>query len=150
MGLTVTIRMPAGAEQMGKGQLLTALRNASPELAATLQSTVEDRTPVRTGALKEDVLSRSYTGAVSGTRSVKLVDVYSGEEWQLGEWKRVYVAYQEGGILGLPTYTNAPHEMYARIATDDTALIQAWGERAVQGAVDALSNAGEETLSYGG
>lgn len=150
MGLGVEITLPAGADKLDAHQLMSALRAASPELAKLLQGRVEDRTPVRTGALKEDIGSKAYTSEVSGSRRVKLVDVFCGEEWQLGEWKRVYAAYQEGGVLGLPTYTNGPHEMFARISTDDTALIQAWADKAVQSGLDELtSGVGSETLSYG-
>ena len=43
----------------------------------------------------------------------------------------MYAQYQEGGALGLSTYTNPPREMVASAVTEDIPAIEAWGNQAL-------------------
>lgn len=143
----VELRMQPGPAAVGMGgdKLMSALRRATATLAPLLATRVRGRTPRQTGALREDVTGDAYTSAVSGTRQVKLVDLYVESGAQVSEWGRVYAAYQEGPPLGLSTYTNGPHQMFARVATEDLGLIEGWAEAAVGGA-DVLEGGEEVTI----
>lgn len=109
------------------------LHEGADELGKLEQFNVMSRTPVLTGALQSDV---SYK--VGNGNDSLIVEVYSDTTEQLAEWDRVYMLYQEGGALGLSTYTNGPHEMYARILTDDVDAIRTWGEFYLQVAADKI------------
>jgi hypothetical protein len=62
--------------------------------------------------------------------------VYAENIAQEAFWNRVYVQYQEGGLLGTSTYTNDPHEMFFRTAVGDgLALTEAWAEMCVAEAI---------------
>ncbi len=142
MSLVVVVVHPDTRAMMDKGQLLDALRAASPQIAATLEGTVRDRTPERTGALREDESSRAYTGGgLSGNRRVNLVDLYCGTDYQEAEWHRVYWMYQEDEPVGLHTYTPQHAHMYARVETDDLGLIASWAHDAIESAAEELANA---------
>lgn len=102
------------------GNIDVVLHAHSPELGVTIQAMVRDITPILTGALLSDITSEPNTTPVgaSGGESV-LVDVIAEDVAQQAFWNRYYAPYQEGGLLGLPTYTNAPREMFFTTATTD-------------------------------
>jgi hypothetical protein len=111
------------------------LHERSPRLATELRFLVENKTPVWTGALMEDVQEESYP-APGGD---DLVWIYSANEEQLIAWNRIYVEYQEGGPLGLPTYTNDPRQMYYDTAAGDGLLAtEFWALEAVNEAMDMV------------
>jgi hypothetical protein len=97
-----------------------ALHAHSPELGLALQAMVRDITPILTGALLEDITSEPNTApsGLTGGES-DLVWVYAADVAQQAFWHRYYAPYQEGGVLGLPTYTNPPREMFYITATTD-------------------------------
>jgi hypothetical protein len=113
---SITLTAPGGESWFGQDwhkTIIEELFRATDELGRLEQYNVSARTPVDTGALLADV---QYTAYSSGTT---LVDVFADDEEQLAEYNRVYALYQEGGALGLSTYTNAPREMFAKVLTDD-------------------------------
>lgn len=118
------------------GTIKQQLHTHAPELKENEVTLIMSRTPVLTGALQSDVEGKTYS---SGN---DLVFLYSNEENQIIEWNRVYALYQEGGDLGLSTYTNAPHEMFGQVLTTDMPLIQEWGNQAAQEAVDLCASGG--------
>jgi hypothetical protein len=103
------------------GEMEDALRLHAGELADLEFYNISARTPVRTGALLSDLQEQAN---VSGSI---LAYVFYGTSNQLDEWNRVYVQYQEGGLLGAPTYTNGPHMMVFRALTEDIPAIEEWG-----------------------
>lgn len=105
-------------------------------LGELLVFTVSSRTPVDTGALQADVSWENGSGDEIGT-------VYSAQTEQLAEWGRVYELYQEGALLGLSTYTNSPHEMYAKVLTDDVPAIEDWGNQWLQRGADLMTTGAE-------
>jgi hypothetical protein len=115
--------------------LITRLYEATEYLGTMEQFNVSERTPVDTGALMADV---SFE-ANHDPSSPLLAFIYSNTTEQQAQWGRIYEAYQEGGALGLATYTNDPHEMYAKILTDDIPAIEQWGADALQGGLDELA-----------
>lgn len=124
--------------------LLKGLHFHAPELADTILDRVEARTPVDTGALKED---EAYKLGSSSSRS--LVTWFVGNEWQYSENGREYSVYQEGPPLGKSTYTNGEHQIFAQIATTDLPIILAWAEASVQEGIDQMqadANAGKRTF----
>jgi hypothetical protein len=114
----------------------------SDELGQTLQTLVQNLTPIRTGALVMDISYEAYLDP--GGVGADIAYVYAEEVEQQAYWNRVYVQYQEGGILGEPTYTNDPHEMFYGVATGDGLdQTQMWAETWVQYAIDlCLAGAG--------
>jgi hypothetical protein len=139
--LGVNLSMP-DFTQLKPSLLVKLLRFHVPEIADAILSRIEDRTPVDTGALKEDEAVRVLK---SGG---ELVEWYVGGEYQEAENQRVYAAYQEGPPLGQTTYTNGPHQMFARVATDDLLIIQAWANQVVAEALDNMVGAANSnTLS---
>lgn len=137
MNASITLTAPGGEGWFGQDwrkTIFEELFRATDELGQLEQYNVSARTPVDTGALLADV---QYTAYHEGKT---LVDVYADDEEQLAEWGRVYALYQEGGALGLSTYTNAPHEMFAKVLTDDIPAIEKWGNDALQKGVDRLGN----------
>jgi hypothetical protein len=102
-----------------------ALRAAADQLTELEVFNISARTPVRTGALLADV-----TGETNVTSDI-LSYVYFDTANQLDEYNRVYVQYQEGGILGASTYTNPPRLMVASAVTDDIPDIEQWGNQAL-------------------
>ena len=99
-----------------------AVHDGTPELARDEVERVIDRTPLLTGALRDDV-EGDY---VLDPSSDELAHIYSGTNNQLAEWNRVYVQYQEGPDLGVTTWTNAPHQMYAQVGTTDIPALEEW------------------------
>ena len=102
-----------------------ALRAAADDLTQLEVFNITARTPIRTGALAQDL-----TGQTNPSADI-LSYVYFDTENQLDEYDRVYVQYQEGGVLGLATYTNPPRLMVASSVTDDIPAIEAWGNQAL-------------------
>jgi hypothetical protein len=95
----------------------------SEELGNGLKGLVQALTPIRTGALVMDITVESYPDPGGGD----LVYVYEEDIAQEAFWNRIYVLYQEGGMLGLPTYTNDPHQMFLDTAKGDgLALTEVW------------------------
>jgi hypothetical protein len=109
------------------------LHNGADELGQLLLYNVSARTSVDTGALLAD---EQYTAYTTGDN---LVYVFAGVENQLDQWGRIYALYQEGADLGLETYTNAPHEMFGKILTDDIPDVEAWGQRCLTVAMGRLA-----------
>jgi hypothetical protein len=99
-----------------------AVHDGTPELARDEVERVIDRTPILTGALRDDVEGDGNTDPSSD----ELAYIRSGTQNQLAEWNRVYVQYQEGPDLGVTTWTNAPHQMYAQVGTTDIPALEAW------------------------
>ena len=100
-----------------------ALRADADTLTELEVFNITARTPVLTGALASDL-----TGDTNPSSDV-LSYVYFDDTNQLDEYDRVYVQYQEGGVLGLSTYTNPPREMVASSVIDDIPAIEAWGNQ---------------------
>jgi hypothetical protein len=123
-------------------EAMKALHDAAPEIASEVISHIRERTPWLTGALREDEDSKLGNGSL-------LVTWYAHTDAQTSEWGRPYGQYQEGGALGASTYTNGPHEMFARVATDDRGAIEAWANKVVDQAISNMTGAaiaGTETL----
>jgi hypothetical protein len=125
--------IPAGLMSDGiAGEMEDALRLHAGDLADIEYYNISARTPVRTGALLSDLQEQAN---VSDTI---LAYIFYGTENQLDQWDRVYVQYQEGGILGRPTYTNDPHEMVYSALTDDIPAIEEWGNKVLNDWVAVL------------
>lgn len=141
--LKLEITAPAGFFEMDWwAETKHMLHEGAEMLGELLQFTVSSRTPVDTGALLADVsFDASYP-----PDSNNLVRVYSDTTEQVAEWDRVYMLYQEGGLLGLETYTNAPHEMYGKILTDDIPAIEEWGNQWLQWGMDRIAAAPQVSL----
>jgi hypothetical protein len=121
------------------------LHEHTPELGDLLVPLVQAKTPELTGALASDMTYDAYTNPESpGTGDEDLVYVYASGAQQIAAWDRIYVQYQEGGALGMPTYTNAPHEMFAITAeTDGLAVTVDWATTYIEYAnLLCLSGAG--------
>lgn len=102
-------------------------------MADELVYLVKLKTPIRTGSLWTDIQSDSYPDP----GGEDLAYIYSATSEQIAAWQRVYVDYQEGGILGLPTYTNDPHEMFQITSdTDGPPMVEAWALASIQEALD--------------
>lgn len=96
------------------------LHGHSPELGDVLVPLVQAKTPVLTGALQSDMTYEAYPDPEDpGMGEEDLVFVYAEGAEQLATWDRIYVQYQEGGPLGLPTYTNPPRLMFLTTAESD-------------------------------
>ena len=112
------------------------LHEHSPELGLALRDFVQELTPILTGALISDMSYEAYPDPGGGGQT-DLVYIYSETLAQEAFWHRVYVAYQEGGPLGLPTYTNAPHEMFWETASGaGLDFTKTWAETYIQVAID--------------
>lgn len=96
------------------------LHEHTPDLGALLVPLVQAKTPVLTGALQSDMTYEAYTNPEEpGMDEEDLVYVFAEGAQQMSAWQRIYVQYQEGGPLGLPTYTNPPREMFLTTAETD-------------------------------
>lgn len=113
------------------GTIDEQLHEHSPELGDELVPMVRDLTPILTGALISDITYEAYPDPAGFDMGESdLVLVYAEDIAQQAFWHRVYVLFQEGGALGLPTYTNAPHEMFYKTATEDgLAATYLWAEK---------------------
>lgn len=99
-----------------------SVHDGTPELARDEVEVVISRTPLLTGALRDDVEGDGNTDPDSD----ELAYIRSGTNNQLAEWNRVYVQYQEGPDLGVSTFTNAPHQMYAQVGSTDIPALEEW------------------------
>lgn len=125
----VFLSMPKFAD-LDMNFVLGSLHEHAEDIAKEVLERIEARTPVDTGALKED---ETY---VLGEPEHAIVTWYVGAEYQTAENEREYSPYQEGPPLGLSTYTNGPHQMFFRVSTDDLPLIQTWAMAVVGEAVE--------------
>ena len=106
--------------------LAQSMSITSPVLAEQLRALVKGKTRVDTGALSEDIES-GYNSDIGPMFGV-IAEVFTGTENQLEWWNRIYVAYQEGGILGKSTYTNPPRLMfYDTMEGDGLLATLTWG-----------------------
>jgi hypothetical protein len=112
--------------------LRRALHRRAQDLGAMENLLIEGRTPVDQGALLS-----SETFEVNNSDK-ELVFLFADPQEQIDVHNREYDVYQEGGALGLATYTNAPHEMFAQVETTDLPGIEAWGEAALQEGCDEI------------
>jgi len=104
------------------------LHENTPELGDALVPLVQAKTPILTGALSSDMTYEAYENPEPPAMGEEdLLYVYAEGSEQIAAWDRIYVQYQEGGALGLPTYTNPPREMFATTAeTDGLAVAVEW------------------------
>lgn len=114
------------------GEILKVLRFHLDEIGDPILKHIESRTPILTGALREDEDWKPLGGRGG------LIQWYVGDTYQLTEWGRVYAQYQEGKPLGARGYTRGPWHMFEKVTTDDLAEIGQWAEDTVQEAVDNL------------
>jgi hypothetical protein len=133
MDMGVILSMPK-LEDLDMKFVLGQLHEHAEDIAKQVLARIEDRTPVDTGALKED---ETYELANGGpAKATPIVTWYVGSEYQEAEWSREYAAYQEGPPLGESTYTNGPHQMFFSVSTDDMPLIETWAMAVVGEAVE--------------
>lgn len=105
----------------------------SPKLGEELKALVQEKTPVRKDALRQDIDDEAFPDPGDS----ELVWIFAGTENQEAAWHRVYVQYQEGEPLGRHTYTNPPRQMFLQTAEGDGVdMAELWGEEAVQEAID--------------
>lgn len=127
---SITIYDPVNYAGQNKGATIAEqLHEHTPDLGDVLVPLVQDKTPMLTGALQSDMTYEAYTDAMSSPDEGDddLVYVYASGSSQIAAWSRIYVQYQEGGPLGLPTYTNPPREMFLNTAeTDGLAATTEW------------------------
>lgn len=126
-GITLTVPAIVKDPEKFRERLIEELHSASDELGQMEAFNVSMRTPVRTSALLSGI---SYVPGFDASSDV-LAYIYADTDTQMEEYKRVYDLYQEGGSLGLATYTNKPHEMFGKMFTDDISAIEAWGMECV-------------------
>lgn len=94
------------------------------DLGNELNDRIHGRTPVDTGALMAS--EKFQINPDQG--SDELLYLYSDSNVTLNSiWHRAYTTFQEGEPLGLPTYTNDPHEMYYLVGVEDMDIIESWG-----------------------
>lgn len=127
LGMSVTYPDTSGLDY---AMLVKLLRFHRAEIGESILAKIEGRTPVLTGALKEDEAYRAYGG------SGGILQWYVGSEYQLAEWGREYAVYQEGPPLGTTGYTHGPYQMFEKVTTDDLDEIGEWATQVVQEGVD--------------
>ncbi len=105
----------------------------TPEVAQMEQASVQQRTPVRTGALQSDVVGIEQTDPDDD----ELALINSAQQNELDQYGRVYNVYVEGVPLGhtSPTILN-PAQMYNDILTSDIPQITNWAQTYAQEALD--------------
>lgn len=132
--------MPAGWEDDFGGNAWRIIRERlhgdSLALADMEYTNILNRTAIDTGALISDLTPEPHPDPDDDT----LARVFYGTENQLNTWGRVYMLYQEGGDLGLHTYTNEPRLMIADALTTDLPEIEQWGYEALNGATDQIAS----------
>jgi len=105
------------------------------EFGDMLVAMVRQNTPQDTGTLFASI--DYQPDEADGDNGI--VRVFANSYMQMAQWGRQYDVYQEGGILGMPTYTNAPHEMfYKALMTVDT--IVALSEKLTEKGANLLVN----------
>lgn len=127
----VTVTLPPAIENLRKLNLVRVLREHIDEFSAEEVARIQERTPVRTGALQEDA---TYTVGSGDT----LASYFYSGDYEEAEWHRFYAPYQEGPPLGLSTYTNGPYLMLSSADPLDTGAIGDWATRTLKAALDAL------------
>ncbi len=116
--------------------ILRQVHRDTQGLGDLLYANILERTPVRTGALMSSILEEVNTEDITNDDLI----VFTVDEGpQMGAWNRVYWMYQEGNPLGLSTYTNAPHQMFYKVETDDLDLINAWIKGSIDSSLDVLA-----------
>lgn len=134
---SITLTIPGHFfEQDWYETAVSNLFKGTDELGQLEQFNVSARTPTDTGALLADI---SYEAYSSGD---EFAFIFANTAEQMAEWGREYDVYQEGGLLGLATYTNDPHQMFGHMFDDDIPAIEEWGNKWLQGGMDVLA-AGE-------
>lgn|SRR5678810_746186 len=137
-GLIVTL---PDTTQLDGSKAIQVLHDHADEIAQEIETQIESRTPVLTGALKED---ETYTLG-SGKN---LVQWYVGDGYQQAEWGRSYAIFQEGPPLGAVSNPRGegqgwPHQMYFRVTTEDLPLIQEWAQQLVDQAAQEMADAAQ-------
>jgi len=126
--------------------VLEELHAHADELGQMELQSIRGRTNVETGALQADETYDVY----ADPQDPNLVFLYTDDANQLDTWNRIYVQYQEGGALGLPTYTNPPHEMFTQVGTTDLLQIEVWCAETLAAAFERIANGlGAELTSQG-
>lgn len=90
---------------------------------------IRARSPYLTGALRDDIKGIPYATGDD------IALLYADDAAQLAQWGRIYAPYQEGPPLGLSTWTNPPHQMFANVLTEDIPVIEQWAIEAAQEAI---------------
>jgi hypothetical protein len=122
--LELTIVDPADVEAI-PDEIIQALRGNTQELSSRLLQRIESRTPIATGALRE---SWEPLYPPSGPEILSIGPNPAPQELA---WGRVYAQYQEGPPLGLPTYTNDPHQMLRQADPEDLPTIEEWADATI-------------------
>jgi hypothetical protein len=109
------------------------------ELAIPLNERIQERTAMRTGALRAD---ETYEVNLDFLDPVILTFYTSGIN-EDAEWGRTYARFIEGPSLGFSSPTiNAPSHMYQSVETEDTGIIEAWAEQELTKIADLWTNGG--------
>lgn len=117
--------------------LAESMAATAQQLAEKLKGLVKEKTRVDTGALSEDIEAGANESL--GPNFGLIAEVFTGTENQLEWWNRIYVAYQEGGVLGKSTYTNPPRLMfYDTMEGDGLLATLSWGVANVIQTVEAI------------
>ncbi len=111
------------------------LHNGAQELTDTEIDQIKGRTPIMRGGLVQSI----FGDATTDTSSDDLSFLYPDDAGQLAAWNRVYVAYVEGGVLGRPTWTNPPREIFMQVTTTDIPTIIAWAYKYADLALQRLA-----------
>lgn len=124
MGFMAGVNIIAGTGLMMDsslwGTIERELKLNSNQIGEVIKVMVEDKTPILSGSLQSDIVYSSTETPGSVTLgSEDLVYIYAEGTAQEAYWNRIYVPYVEGGLLGLPTYTNDPRLIFASTAEGD-------------------------------
>lgn len=137
MYTTLTYTQSALETQDIMATIRMVLHRDSPDLSTTIVDRIVERTQIMTGALQSAITGDPHPDPDDPV----LAEFFADDDPQLAQWGRIYVQYQEGGALGMPTYTNPPREMFAKVGNDDLPIIEAWAVDRCQEALD-LCNTG--------
>lgn len=107
------------AKQDFYGTVKRRLVESPNEYGEMLVALVRANTPELTGALYESI---DYQPDPDDG-DMGMVKVFANPLIQMAQWGRQYDVYQEGGLLGLPTYTNPPHEMFYKALHTTDAIV---------------------------
>lgn len=117
------------------GTIKRQLVSDKDEFGMMLVTLVRRHTPVATGALFDSIdYEPDHADGDNG-----IVRVFANPYIQIAQWGRQYDVYQEGGLLGMPTYTNEPHEMFYK-ALHDVDTIVNLSQKIAQKGMDRLAN----------
>lgn len=98
------------------------LHDGAQELTDMEIDQIRSRAPVDRGGLYASIWGITYLDPDDRNLSY----IYPTDSEQLSAWNRVYAQYVEGGVLGSPTWTNPPREIFIQVTTTDLPLIEAW------------------------